>query len=39
MSKYKNILKDEISSYHKQLHKMKNNNISIIAKLKRKEKL
>ena len=39
MKKYKNILTDEISSYHKQLHKMKNNDIGRIANLKRRNKI
>lgn len=39
MSKYKNILKDEMAGYHTQLHKMKNNDMNAILRIKKRKKI
>jgi hypothetical protein len=39
MGKYKNILKDEMSGYHTQINKMKNNDTNAILKVRRRKSL
>jgi hypothetical protein len=37
MVKYKKILNDEMSGYHKQLNKMRNNDMGAIMKVRRRK--
>jgi hypothetical protein len=38
MGKYKNILNDEISGYHKQVNKMRNNDTNAIMKVRKRRR-
>lgn len=37
--KYKNILKDEMTGYHSQLNKMRNNDTAAIMKVRRRKSI